>query len=166
MYQSTKTDVWTDEPWICAIDGEPVEVIALRHYRLVTYTVGYSLKSLRGTDELLRATYDAFIGALRPRSLDLDANIALAAMRDALAKDSRIHRDLSVGNIILVKRPGDATRSGYLIDWETSDRVDEQGKALHVGRAVGLGTVIHASIRLISYSSGHMGVHVHPDARR
>ncbi|KAJ8496247.1 hypothetical protein ONZ51_g1188 [Trametes cubensis] len=142
VYQSTKTDVWTDEPWICAIDGEPVEVIALRHYRLVTYTVGYSLKSLRGTDELLRATYDAFI-----------------AMRDALAKDSRIHRDLSVGNIILVKRPGDATRSGYLIDWETSDRVDEQGKALHVGRA---GTWAFMSIRMLD-AEQELGKHTFQD---
>ena len=57
-------------------------------------------------------------------------------MQDALAKDSRIHRDLSAGNIILVKEPGRAVRQGYLIDWESSDQVDSAGEALHSGRAV------------------------------
>lgn len=57
-------------------------------------------------------------------------------MRDALAKDSRIHRDLSVGNVILVKEPESAVRRGYLIDWEASDQVDEGGEAKDAGRAV------------------------------
>ena len=59
-------------------------------------------------------------------------------MKDALAKDSRIHRDLSVGNIILVKEPGRAIRRGYLIDWDASERVDDKGESLHAGRAVSL----------------------------
>ena len=33
-----------------------------RHYRIVLGTVGYDLQHLRGTDELLRATYDVFQG--------------------------------------------------------------------------------------------------------
>lgn len=57
-------------------------------------------------------------------------------MRDALTKDSRIHRDLSVGNIILVKQPGRAVQRGFLIDWEASDQVDEGGEAKRPGRAV------------------------------
>ena len=57
-------------------------------------------------------------------------------MQDALAKDSRIHRDLSAGNIILVKEPDRAVRRGYLIDWESSDLIDSEGEALHAGRAV------------------------------
>lgn len=62
--------------------------------------------------------------------------VLILAMRDALAKDSRIHRDLSVGNIILVKEAGSAVRRGYLIDWEASDQVDESGEAKHAGRTV------------------------------
>ncbi|KAI0655470.1 hypothetical protein C8Q70DRAFT_1020230 [Cubamyces menziesii] len=119
VYQETWTEEYEDEPWVCTIDGAHAKLSSSIHYRLVTYTVGYSLQSLRGTEELLRAHYDVF-----------------RAMRDALAQDSRIHRDLSVGNIILVKEPGHTTRTGYLIDWEASDRVDDQGEAVHSGRAV------------------------------
>ena len=63
-------------------------------------------------------------------------------MQDALAEDSRIHRDLSVGNIILVKEPDRAVRKGYLIDWESSDRVDDEGEAIHAGRAVSKRTTL------------------------
>ncbi len=58
------------------------------------------------------------------------------AMRDALEKDSRIHRDISVGNVILVKEPGTTVRRGYLIDWETSCKVDNTGAAMEAGRVV------------------------------
>lgn len=51
-------------------------------------------------------------------------------MRDALEKDSRLHRDISVGNILLVKERGSETRRGYLIDWEASSRVDGDGRSL------------------------------------
>ncbi|KAJ2981291.1 hypothetical protein NUW54_g10892 [Trametes sanguinea] len=121
VYQETRTNKYVAEPWAHRIDGKDVIVRRRRHYRLVTSTVGYSIKTLRGTEELLHSTYDVFI-----------------AMKDALEKDSRIHRDLSVGNIILVKEPGRAIRRGYLIDWDASDRTDDAGESLHAGRAVGL----------------------------
>ena len=59
-------------------------------------------------------------------------------MQDAFAKDKRLHRDLSAGNIILVKEPDHPVRRGYLIDWDASIRVDKKGEALQAGRAVGL----------------------------
>ncbi|CDO74698.1 hypothetical protein BN946_scf184847.g6 [Trametes cinnabarina] len=98
--------------------------------------VGYSLRTLRGTEELLHSTHDAFI-----------------AMRDALAKDSRIHRDLSVGNIVLVKEKGRTIRKGYLIDWDASDRVDDKGESLQPGRT---GTWAFTSIRMLrpSFAQG------------
>ncbi|KAJ2981455.1 hypothetical protein NUW54_g10874 [Trametes sanguinea] len=71
------------------------------------------------------------------------------AMRDSLAKDSRIHRDISTGNIILVREegsPADSARRGYLIDWESSSRVDEQGLSLDRDRT---GTWKFMSIKLI-----------------
>ncbi|KAI0326085.1 hypothetical protein GY45DRAFT_1259707 [Cubamyces sp. BRFM 1775] len=128
--QDTRTDDFVDESWARRIDGNDVIVSKRRHYRLVTYTVGYSLKTLRGTEELLHATYDVFV-----------------AMRDAITRDRRIHRDLSVGNIILVKEPGQAVRRGYLIDWDASIRVDGKGEALEAGRA---GTWAFMSIRMLS----------------
>lgn len=57
-------------------------------------------------------------------------------MRDAYRLDSRIHRDLSAGNVILVKEQDRRVRRGYLIDWEASCRVDDSGEALEAGRVV------------------------------
>ena len=57
-------------------------------------------------------------------------------MRDAVAKASRLHRDISVGNILLV-RDGDLPwRRGYLIDWDASCPVSESGECLEAGRVV------------------------------
>ncbi|KAJ8457588.1 hypothetical protein ONZ51_g11440 [Trametes cubensis] len=130
--QDTQTDQFVDEAWARRIGGRDVIVTRRRHYRLVTHTVGYGLKDLRGTEELLHATYDAFV-----------------AMQDALAKDKRLHRDLSVGNIILVKEPDRNVRRGYLIDWDASIRVDKKGEALREGRA---GTWSFMSIRMLSFN--------------
>ena len=59
-------------------------------------------------------------------------------MRDAFAKDRRLHRDLSVGNVILVKENGSNIRRGYLIDWESSCEVDASDEAKEPGLMVGL----------------------------
>ncbi|KAI0324173.1 hypothetical protein GY45DRAFT_450849 [Cubamyces sp. BRFM 1775] len=133
QFQDTQSDQFVDESWARRIGGKDVIVHRRRHYRMVTHTVGFGLKDLRGTEELLHATYDAFV-----------------AMQDALAKDRRIHRDLSVGNIILVKEPDRTVRRGYLIDWDASTHVDKEGEALHEGRA---GTWSFMSIRMLAY--GH-----------
>ncbi|KAJ3012573.1 hypothetical protein NUW54_g1830 [Trametes sanguinea] len=142
MSQSTLTEAYLGDSWICIVDGIKVAVQKLWHYRLVTSTVGYSLRSLRGTEELLYAGHDALI-----------------AMKDALTKDFRIHRDLSVGNIILVKEADRSVRKGYLIHWEASDRIDDAGEALHSGRA---GTWKFMSIRMLN-SDQLNGKHTLPD---
>lgn len=84
-------------------------------------------------------------------------------MQVVRAKDSRIHRDISLGNIILVKVPGRSTRQGYLIDWEASCRIDDVGEAMEVGRAVS----DHACLLKSStkYLSGHMAFYVHANAQ-
>ena len=102
-------------------------------------TVGYSLNRLRGTEELLHATYDVYTGEYWDLCCSLLCLLTACpgpAMRDVRKKDSRIHRDISVGNIILVKEPATAVRRGYLIDWETSCKVDDAGIATEVGRVV------------------------------
>ncbi|KAI0364213.1 hypothetical protein BV20DRAFT_956708 [Pilatotrama ljubarskyi] len=113
----TETDLYDSEPWVCRINGERIRLSSHIHYRLILGTVGYGLKRFRGTHELLHAGYDVF-----------------QAMRGAYEKDSRLHRDISIGNIILVKEPDSDTRKGYLIDWETSSRVDEHGRSLDTAR--------------------------------
>ncbi|OBZ71146.1 hypothetical protein A0H81_08671 [Grifola frondosa] len=80
--------------------------------------VGYDLKRFKGTNELLHATYDVF-----------------QAMIDASEKARRIHRDISLGNIILVKEPDCTLRRGYLADWEVSCKTDSEGLACNAGRA-------------------------------
>ena len=86
------------------------------------------------------------------------------AMMDALQKDSRIHRDLSVGNIILVQDGDASARRGYLIDWEASCKIDDGGDAIERGRVVSW----YITLYRISTkkSTGHMAVHVHAIARR
>ncbi|KAI0755195.1 hypothetical protein C8Q80DRAFT_1094590 [Daedaleopsis nitida] len=127
--QTTRHDLLASESWACQVDEQEVHVPKRRHYRLVMGTVGQTIKTVRGTDELLHSTYDVY-----------------TAMRDALQKDSRIHRDISVGNIILVQEPDSPVRKGYLIDWEMSCRIDESGDACESGR---VGTWDFMSYRLL-----------------
>ncbi|OBZ71870.1 hypothetical protein A0H81_08087 [Grifola frondosa] len=56
-----------------------------------------------GTSELLHASFDVY-----------------KAMLDALEKGHRLHRDVSLNNIILVKDAQSGVRRGYLTDWELS----------------------------------------------
>ena len=57
-------------------------------------------------------------------------------MRDGLEKGCRLHRDISVGNIILVKEPDSSIRRGYLIDWDASCEANGTGEAVEIGRVV------------------------------
>ncbi|TBU27058.1 hypothetical protein BD309DRAFT_859388 [Dichomitus squalens] len=116
-YQRTSTDRVRSASWLCQVNQRKLHISRRRHYRVVLGTVGYGISRLRGAEELLHAGYDVYV-----------------AMRDAFDKDSRVHRDLSVGNIILVKHPDHPVRKGYLIDWEVSCKVDDAGEAREVGR--------------------------------
>ncbi|KAI0714070.1 hypothetical protein C8T65DRAFT_645395 [Cerioporus squamosus] len=133
--QSTGSDQFVSFPGICQVDGENIRTSKRHHYRLVMGTVGSPLKTVRGAKELLHAAYDVF-----------------TAMRDALAKDSRIHRDISVANIILVQEGDSDVRRGYLIDWDASCRVDDAGDAVEEGRA---GTWKFMSIRMLHASQAY-----------
>lgn len=134
--QSTSSHRFASFPGICQVDGFSVSVSRRYHYRLIMGTVGSPLKTIRGTEELLHATYDVFTGMYYFAQLRSTMFISLCvAMRDALAKDSRLHRDVSVGNIVLVQENG-KIRRGYLVDWDASCRVDDSGHALEEGRAV------------------------------
>ncbi|EIW53538.1 uncharacterized protein TRAVEDRAFT_52666 [Trametes versicolor FP-101664 SS1] len=105
---SSKTQTFVDQPWVCAGGMEIQAIIEYRHYRLVHSVAGYSLAHITGSRELIHAGYDAFVAALdahEPQPL------------------RRLHRDISVGSIILFRKKGDSRRTGYLIDWELSWRV-------------------------------------------
>ncbi len=61
-YQCTITDQWCGQTWVRNIRGRRVVVAKQWHYRIVLGTVGYDLRHLESTGELLRATYDVFQG--------------------------------------------------------------------------------------------------------
>ena len=86
-------------------------------------------------------------------------------MRDALEKDSRLHRDISLGNILLVKEPGRSVRRGYLIDWEVSSKVNPDGKSCIRGRVVSHRNFPLFYLRL-SVAAGHVEVLISGLARR
>ncbi|KAF5383892.1 hypothetical protein D9757_007383 [Collybiopsis confluens] len=75
------------------------------HYRLVLNTVGHSLTHFESTWQLVGAILDALI-----------------AHQVAFEKGSRLHRDISVGNIIITDEG-----QGMLIDWELSKNVKQEG---------------------------------------
>ncbi|KAF9481096.1 hypothetical protein BDN70DRAFT_804152, partial [Pholiota conissans] len=76
------------------------------HYRQVIKEAGYTLESLAGSEELFRAIADVYNG-----------------MEFAYELHSRMHRDVSFGNIIFFANQSDrkyGQRQGILIDWELS----------------------------------------------
>ncbi|KAI0745673.1 hypothetical protein C8Q76DRAFT_764828 [Earliella scabrosa] len=141
--QDTRTNEFSFHRWVCRMGGKTVHVSHRKHYRMVLDIVGYDLRSMRGTEELLHAGYDV-----------------LVAMRDALAKGSRLHRDISVGNIILVAERDRTIRRGYLVDWETSSKVDDTGMAYHVGRT---GTWLFMSVNMLTGRAVTSGRHTIKD---
>ena len=62
--QTTQTDKFANEPWVKSLRQTDKRCMSLprSHYRLVTEVAGFALSTLTGTDELLSATFDVFIG--------------------------------------------------------------------------------------------------------
>ncbi|KAL6302462.1 hypothetical protein BKA93DRAFT_918355, partial [Sparassis latifolia] len=116
-FQCTETDLHREAEWLC-YGGARIVVHPRVHHRLILKEVGFPLQTMRGTKELLNATHDAF--------QDLSIILALIAAHD---KARRIHRDISAGNIMLYRQPYQDHRIGYLIDWELSSKVQEDGQA-------------------------------------
>ena len=140
----TKSARYAGKSWVCPVNGKPPKLQTFVHYRIVLGTVGYGLERFRGTSELLHATYNVFQGGYHvsliiPPVLTRPCFRIPVAMKDASRLDSWLHRDISIGNIILVKESHGDARRGYLVDWESSTRTDENGKALEAGRAVSSG---------------------------
>ncbi|TFY69116.1 hypothetical protein EVG20_g3296 [Dentipellis fragilis] len=104
--QKTVTQDYADASWR---HGE-VALLPHRHYRLALKTIGHPLKTFGSTKELVQVVYDALI-----------------AHWDAFSLAGILHRDISGGNILIVK-DGGATR-GILIDWDLSKETDALEKA-------------------------------------
>lgn len=62
--QTTQTDEFVGEDWVESLHPKETRhrPIPRIHYRLVTDRAGFRLSTFKGTQELLSATYDVFIG--------------------------------------------------------------------------------------------------------
>ena len=131
------TDEYCTDDWVCGVRGEKVALFKQWHYRIVMGTVGYGLKRFKDTEELLRTTYDVFHGT-SVICIVVASLISRIAMRDSVTNAARLHRDISLGNILLVRNREGEIRTGYLIDWDTSCPVSETGECIEAGRVVSL----------------------------
>ncbi|KAL6305438.1 hypothetical protein BKA93DRAFT_778184 [Sparassis latifolia] len=140
-FQCTQSDRYQRAPWVCSGGRREVSLTPHVHYRLVVGTVGYGLDRFKGSEELLYATYDAY-----------EAMMAAFNIEDPAKR--RLHCDVSLGNIILVKDPNsDSTvRRGYLIDWEFSSLVTEAESSQSQHKT---GTLQYMSQRLLQRKNVH-----------
>ncbi|KAL5523302.1 hypothetical protein ACEPAF_1569 [Sanghuangporus sanghuang] len=131
-FQCTRTNDYVNARWVCkCLRGNLRSRIPRRvHNRLVLKQAGYALRSFCGSREL-------FIGA----------KDALGALDSAYSKCGRLHRDVSIGNIILYRFAATEPRRGLLIDWEFSTSVDDTDVATDYYRS---GTWAFMSIRALS----------------
>ena len=85
------------------------------------------------------------------------------AIVDVRDKYSRLHGDVSIGNIILVREhDSSGPRRGYLIDWDASCEVDAAGESYKEGRIVSAWTALLLT-SLTFFATGNVGVHVSRD---
>ncbi|KAL5480745.1 hypothetical protein ACEPAI_9685 [Sanghuangporus weigelae] len=134
--QRTRTHDYIDAPWVCKCLRESLRLRVLKHthYRVVLKQAGYPLRTFRGSRELFGATHDA-----------------LRAINSARTHCKRLHRDVSLDNIILYRFETSQLRRGLLIDWEFSVLVDEYGKAIDDTQ---IGTWPFMSRRALNWSDG------------
>ncbi|KAL5523296.1 hypothetical protein ACEPAF_1563 [Sanghuangporus sanghuang] len=107
--QATRTDEFIDAGWVCDCLKKDLKMRVVKriHCRLVLKQAGYPLKTFTGSQELFGAAEDA-----------------LKALDSAFERCHRIHRDVSLENIILYRDVPSGRRRGLLIDWATSTVTD------------------------------------------
>ncbi|KAI0645255.1 hypothetical protein C8Q79DRAFT_761141 [Trametes meyenii] len=98
----------TQEVWPKYHKGQECALKTHRHYRLVVAEVGKPLEEFSNGRELV----EAFLCCVKAHSQAYQHDI--------------IHRDISAGNMLLYKRPGDSAWTGLLNDWELSKHVEQR----------------------------------------
>ncbi|KAL5480751.1 hypothetical protein ACEPAI_9691 [Sanghuangporus weigelae] len=103
--QYTRTTDYINKPWVCDClrEGLKTRIIKCIHCRLVLTQAGYPLKTFKSSRELFRGSRDA-----------------LEALDSAYQLCGRIHRDVTMDNIVLYRDKASDRRRGLLIDWEFS----------------------------------------------
>jgi len=106
--QATQTKTHSERSWACK---RTEEIMSHTHYRLVLDLVGKSLSTFTSSKELVQAIHDVLIGRLLPIHDDQNNSFYCPAHKEAYLAGI-LHRDLSVGNIVI------SGGRGYLIDWD------------------------------------------------
>ena len=127
------------------------------HYRMASVEVGYPLKEFLGTKELVHGGYTSFLGRFSFSS-SRETTDQCSGWWAALLLCLRLHRDISLDNIILVKKHG-KWRIGFLIDWEFSSKADGSGHVHDNVRTVGASSRPITSAHI--FTLGNLDVHVH-----
>ncbi|KAL5480749.1 hypothetical protein ACEPAI_9689 [Sanghuangporus weigelae] len=111
--QRTRTQEFIDAAWVCKCLREDLASHVFRHThsRMILKEAGYSLRTFTGSRELFSAARDA-----------------LQALDSAYRRCRRVHRDISLDNIILYRLEPSGPRKGLLVDWECSSVVDSSGR--------------------------------------
>ncbi|KAH7921106.1 hypothetical protein BV22DRAFT_1198444 [Leucogyrophana mollusca] len=104
----TVTQVLAEEPWVCG--PRTSSLTAHIHYRMALGVVGRELTTFKSTCELVTALADA-----------------VEAHKHAYEDAGILHRDISVGNIIL---KNDGT-GGLLIDWDLCKPLNKESRRRH-----------------------------------
>ncbi|OCB91435.1 hypothetical protein A7U60_g1313 [Sanghuangporus baumii] len=117
--QRTRTQEFIDAAWVCKCLREDLgsHIFRHTHSRMILKQAGYSLRTFIGSRELFSAARDA-----------------LQALDSAYKRCRRIHRDISLDNIILYRFESSGPRKGLLVDWEYSSVVDSSGRVADKSR--------------------------------
>ena len=117
--------------------------------RLVIDDVGRNLAGAKNTKELVRALRDAMIGMSLVLWNGVPAHTDLwSGHKLAFEKAGVLHRDISVGNILIVEEPEDGSFVGFIHDFDYSAMTDvapgdEEPASSDAAESDGLGTGVH-----------------------
>jgi hypothetical protein len=105
----TLTQSYVDAPWAVSTKG----IICLSHYRMTLDVVGRPLVEFDSSRQFISAIADAMEGELSLFLCKQPSESSTAAHDDACFEARILHRDISVGNILITK-----DNKGMLIDWD------------------------------------------------
>ncbi|KAJ3502482.1 hypothetical protein NLJ89_g8869 [Agrocybe chaxingu] len=107
--------LWKSKPWVW---GEKLRIRDLVGHIIILKTVGRSLMTFRTARQFLTCLANGMEG-----------------YEDALAKAQIMHRDISTGNILMVKDPGSVNGwKGVIIDWDHHVRLDVNRTLVRITR--------------------------------
>jgi hypothetical protein len=137
FYHTSRTHEFVGK---CGEPHAPIQIVPHRHYRLVLDTIGRKLETFECSHDLLKAVCASLVGELAERSQLGKVNLTqLHTAHEAAYKAGILHRDISVGNIMIFDSKQHNINGGMLIDWDLSkvhDPLVERSSARQYTRTV------------------------------